>query len=66
MRLDDIHWHDSLILSVRITPEKDGIEMRLLYPEEWRKDTHAEKTVVFEDAYGYSAPTKATKIAKTS
>ncbi len=53
MRLDDIHWHDSLILNVRITPEKDVIEMRLLYPEEWRTNTYAEKTVVFEDAYGY-------------
>ena len=53
MQLDDIHWHDSLILSVRITPEKDVIEMRLLYPEEWQSNTFAEAIVVFEDAYGY-------------
>lgn len=50
---EDIFWHDSLILSVRITPEKDLIEMRLLYPEEWQSNSYAERTVVFENAYGY-------------
>ena len=50
---EDIHWHDTLILSVRITPEKDLIEMRLLYPEGWRADSYAERFVVFENAYGY-------------
>lgn len=50
---EDIHWHDSLILSVRITPERDLLEMRLLYPEEWRANSYAERTVVFRDAYGY-------------
>lgn len=50
---EDIHWHDSLILSVRITPEKDLIEMRLLYPEEWRSNSYAERTVIFDNAYGY-------------
>lgn len=49
----DIHWHDSLVLSVRITPEKGLIEMRLLYPEDWQSDCYAERTVVFENAYGY-------------
>lgn len=53
MQLDDIYWHDSLILGVRITPEKDVIEIRLLYPEDWQSNTFTEKTVVFEDAYGY-------------
>jgi hypothetical protein len=50
---EDIHWHDSLILGVRITPEKDRIEMKLLYPENWRSNSFAERTVVFENAYGY-------------
>ncbi|MEK9951844.1 MAG: hypothetical protein VW687_06775 [Curvibacter sp.] len=53
MAIDDIHWHDSLVLSVRIVPEKDTVEMRLLYPEEWRKNSFAERTVIFEEAYGY-------------
>ena len=53
MQLDDIYWHDSLILGVRITSKKDVIEMRLLYPEDWQSNTFREKTVVFEDAYGY-------------
>ena len=53
MNIDDIFWHDSLILSVRITPERDRIEMRLLLPEEARSNTFAEQTVIFEDAYGY-------------
>ena len=50
---EDIHWHDSLILSIRITPEKDLIEMCLLYPEEWRSNSYTERTVIFENAYGY-------------
>ena len=53
MLLDDIHWHDALILSVRITPERDLVEMRLLLPEEARANTFSEQTVVFENAYGY-------------
>ena len=50
--LDDINWHDSLILYVRLMPERDRVEMRLLYPEEWRSNTFSEQTVIFEDAYG--------------
>ncbi|MBK8016126.1 MAG: hypothetical protein IPK20_05015 [Betaproteobacteria bacterium] len=50
---EDIQWQDSRILSVRITPEKDRVEMRLLYPEDWQSDSYAERTVVFENAYGY-------------
>jgi|JI6StandDraft_1071083.scaffolds.fasta_scaffold19748_5 hypothetical protein len=50
---DDIHWHDSLILYVHITPERDRIEMHLLCPEEWRSNTFTEQTVIFENAYGY-------------
>lgn len=51
--LNDIHWHDSLILYVRLVPEDDRVEMRLLYPEEWHSNTFTEKTVIFENAYGY-------------
>lgn len=51
--LDDIHWHDSLILYVRLVPERDRVEMSLLYPEGWRSNTFSEQTVVFENAYGY-------------
>ncbi len=51
--LDDIHWHDSLILYVRLMPERDRVEMRLLCPEEWHSNTFSEQTVIFEDAYGY-------------
>ena len=51
--LDDVHWHDSLILYVRLVPERDRVEMRLLYPEEWRSNMFSEQTVVFENAYGY-------------
>ena len=51
--LEDIHWHDSLILYVRLVPECDRVEMRLQHPEEWRSNTFSEQTVVFENAYGY-------------
>jgi len=53
MNLCEIPWHDSLILNVKIVPERDLLEMRLLYPEEARHQTFAEHTIVFEDAYGY-------------
>ncbi|OQA30697.1 MAG: hypothetical protein BWY57_02691 [Betaproteobacteria bacterium ADurb.Bin341] len=53
MRIDDIFWHDSLILKVTINPERDLVEMRLLLPEEARQKTYAEQTIVFQNAYGY-------------
>jgi hypothetical protein len=53
MAIEDIHWHDSLILGVIILPEKDALEMRLHYPLEWQANSFAERTVVFEEAYGY-------------
>jgi len=53
VNIDDIFWHDSLILSVRITPKRDLIEMRLLLPEGARSNTFAEQIIIFEDAYGY-------------
>lgn len=53
LALEDIHWHDSLILYVRLIPEHNRVEMRLLYLEEWRHNTFSEQTVVFENAYGY-------------
>jgi len=51
--LDVIHWHDSLILYVHLIPERDRVEMRVLYPEEWRSNIFSEQTVIFENAYGY-------------
>jgi hypothetical protein len=53
MAVQDIHWHDSLILWVKSVPEKDTLEMRLLYPEDWRMDGFAERSAIFEGAYGY-------------
>jgi hypothetical protein len=51
--LHDIHWHDSLILSVHLVPERDLVEMRLLLPEFARQKSFAEETVVFYEAHGY-------------
>jgi len=51
--LQEIHWHDSLILSVHIIPERDRIEMRVLLPESARQQSYTEETVIFEEAYGY-------------
>lgn len=53
MHIDDIHWHDSIVLGVTLLPENDMLQLHLSYPENWETDTHAERTVLFEDAYGY-------------
>lgn len=53
MQIDQIHWHDSLILEVRLLPECDIVKMRLLYPEHWESNTFVERFVTFTDAYGY-------------
>lgn len=53
MEIGDIHWHDSLILQVITIPDRDRVEMRVLYPEDWRSEKYSERIVIFEDAYGY-------------
>lgn len=53
MRIEDIHWHDSVILGVTLLPEKDTVHLHLLYPEDWETDSYADRTISFEDAYGY-------------
>ena len=53
MRIQDIHWHDSIILGVTLLPEDDTLQLRLSYVEDWDNDMYADRTVLFADAYGY-------------
>ncbi len=53
MALEDIYWHDSIILDVSIDSEKNQVVMRVLYPEDWVKENYAERHVVFDNAYDY-------------
>ncbi len=53
MRIEDIHWHDSLILGVDVRSADDTLHLRLSYPEDWQTDTYEDRIVHFSDAYGY-------------
>ena len=53
MRIEDIHWHDSIILGVDMWTENDTVQLRLSYPVDWESDTYENRVVLFTDAYGY-------------
>ena len=53
MSIEDIHWHDSIILGVTLLPEAATLQLRLAYVEDWEHDRYADRTVLFADTYGY-------------
>lgn len=53
MRIEDIHWHDSLILAVVLDPEKDTLQLQLSYPVDWDADNYEDRVVLFSEAHGY-------------
>ena len=53
MSVDEIHWHDAVILGVSIDPEKATLRLKVDYPTNWEAAVYEHKEIVFSNAYGY-------------
>jgi hypothetical protein len=53
MSVDEIHWHDAVILGVSIDPEKSILRLKVDYPINWEDELYEHREIVFTDAYGY-------------
>lgn len=55
MKIDDIHWHDSLIRKVTEIRSKDktSIQIEVKYPIDWENNIFELQTIQFSDVYNY-------------
>ena len=52
-RIDDIHWHDSELVSVVEIPSKDILVFNVQYPVNWEQNIFAPKSIVFGGYYSH-------------
>lgn len=50
---NEIHWHDTVILSAHLFPDSAQVELHVDYPVNWDANEFKPKTIRLFDAYGY-------------
>jgi len=53
MKLEDIHFHDSVIHRVIENPEADTLSFEVDYPLDWENNIFARKVIQFTDVLNY-------------
>lgn len=52
MKLEDVSWHDSVVVRVVESPTKI-VAFQVEYPEDWEREVYENKTILFRDIYCY-------------
>jgi hypothetical protein len=53
MKLEDIHFHDSVLLRVIEDLSTDDLYMEVDYPIDWENSLYEPRTIVFRDVVNY-------------
>jgi len=53
MKLNDIHFHDSVIYKVTENTEDDSLSFEVGYPTDWEKNVYERKIIKFIDVLNY-------------
>ena len=53
MKLNDIHFHDSVIRQVIENTEEDSLSFEVDYPADWEKNTYQRRVIIFWDVLNY-------------
>jgi len=53
MKLEDIHFHDSLIHRVTENTKEDTLSFEVNYPVDWERESYERKIIKFTDVLNY-------------
>ena len=53
MKLEDIHFHDSVIHRVSENPEEDSLSFEVDYPVDWENEVYERKIIKFSNVLNY-------------
>ena len=53
MKLNDIHFHDSIIYRVTEDTEKDSLTFEVDYPVDWKRSIFKRRVITFSDVLNY-------------
>ncbi|MFT3820267.1 MAG: hypothetical protein QM750_22075 [Rubrivivax sp.] len=53
MNINQIHWHDAVILGVTIDPVASTVRFLVEYPVAWERNEFEPRSITFFEAFGY-------------